>query len=201
MKRLTENLVKAISAPGEACRVGLALFRGHFIKLKYRLINPRVQIGTSFRAYSGLRIKGPGQVVLGDKTSVDLSFLRVPTIITHSKDAVVRIGSGCYLGGIRISCAGSVRIGDEVLMGSTTLIDSEVIPHEGTLVDADWKRNHVRPIKVGSHVWAGTNSFILYGAILEDESVLGAGSVIFDKEAPSRSLLLGNVARRVGETR
>ena len=199
---MNKNLfAKAKADPKNALHVALALFRGHLIKYRYRLRKKDVQIGSSFRAYSDLRIKGSGKVVLGDKLSVDLSFLRIPTILTHSQDSVVEIGSGCYLGGIRISCLGSVSIGNEVLMGSTTIIDSDMIPNENMAVDEKWKEEHCKPVKVGSYVWAGINSFIMGGTTLADECVLGAGSVILNKEAAERSLMVGNPARKVGVTR
>lgn len=198
---IRDTYVKARKNPRTAYLVAMALLRGGLIKLRYRLRGVNVQIGANFRAYSDLRIQGPGQVVLGDKVSVDLSFLRVPTIITHRSSSRVTIGDGCYLGGVRISCVDSVHIGDEVLMGSTTLIDSDIIPHRGILLNDKWCSEHARPIKVGSYVWAGINSFILGGAVLHDECVLGAGSLIVTKEATEKSLMVGNPARKVGVTR
>lgn len=198
---ITENLAKARTDPRNACHVGCALFRGFLIKSQYRLFNPQVTIGKDFRAYCNLRIIGPGRVVIGDKVSVNLSFLRVPTIVTYCKDSEVRIGNGCYLGGIRISCVGCVTIGDEILMGSTTVIDSDIIPNANVYIDETWKKEHAKPMQVGSFVWAGINSFILGGATIGDECVLGAGSVFGDKEAPERSLLVGNPARKIGVTR
>ncbi len=196
-----EKLEKIKSEPREALRLGFALFRGLLIKAKYRLTNPNVKIGSNFRAYTWLNIIGPGKVIIGNKVGIDLSFLRQPCIITHSKEAVVRIGKGCYLGGTRISCVDMVTIGDEALLGSSTFIDSDVIPARDTVIDAEWKRRHVRQIKIGNHFWSGTNSFILGGAIINDECVLGAGAAIQNKEAPERALMLGNPARKIGLTR
>ena len=105
------------------------------------------------------------------------------------------------LGGTRISCVGSVEIGEEGLFGSTTIIDSDVIPTGYMTLDSQWIEQHVRSIQIGSHLWAGTNAFILKGAHLGDECVLGAGAVAYDKTFPDRSLLMGNPARKIGSTR
>ena len=196
-----EILEKIKSYPREAVRVGFALLRGELFKVRH-MTNPNIKIGSDFRAYVWPRIIGPGKVVIGDKVSMFLSFLRRPCILTHTKDAVVTIGNGCIINGARISCVTSVTIGDEVLLGSSTIIDSDIIPSdEGITIDEKWKEEHTQPIKIGNHVWAGVNSFILGGSVLGDECVLGAGAIIQYKEVPERSLLVGNPARKIGVTR
>lgn len=179
----------------------MALIRGVLIKIKFWIINPNVVIGSSFRAYSSLRISGPGRVIIGDRVSADISLLRLPCILTHSKNSMVQIGNSCYLGGVRISCFESVKIGNEALLGSVTIIDSDVIPYSDMQFPTGWVKDHVKPITIGSYFWAGTNSFVLRGSTIGDECVLGAGSVAIDKEYPERSLLVGNPARRIGVTR
>ena len=195
-----EKLAKIRSHPEEALRVGFAVLRGFLVKARY-LLNPNVKIGSDFRAYAWPQIIGPGKVVIGDKVSMHLSFLRRPCILTHTKDAVVTIGNGSSLGGTRISCVDSVTIGEEALFGSSTIIDSDIIPTEDMVIDAKWKEAHVHPIKIGAHVWTGTNTFILGGSILGDECVLGTGAVIQYQDVPARSLLVGNPARKIGVTR
>jgi acetyltransferase-like isoleucine patch superfamily enzyme len=94
-----------------------------------------------------------------------------------------------------------VTIGDEALLGSSTIIDSDIIPTKDIPIDSKWKEEHTQPIKIGNYVWAGVNAFILSGSVIGDESVLGAGAVIQYKEVPERSLLVGNPARKIGITR
>lgn len=182
-------------------RVVFALLRGLLVKLRYAWFRPNTIIGPDFRAYTFIRIKGPGKVIIGKKVSMDYVFLRNPTIITHTKDAVVRIGDGCYLGGIRISCVDSVTIGSENHMGGTTVMDSDIIPHQYIRMDEHWKKMHVRPVAIGSYVWTGINSYVLRGSTLHDEVVLGSGSVVREKEVPERTLMVGNPARKIGRTR
>lgn len=178
----------------------IALIRGRWIKFKYGVMNRNVKIGSSLRAYSGLRISWPGKVVIGDKVSFDLSFLRTPSIITHTRRSVVTIGNGNYLGGIRISCVDSVTIGDDTLMGSTTVMDSDIIPGRHTIIDDPWIASNVNPVYIGSRVWTGTNSFVLRGSVLRDEAVLGSGSVVREKEVSEKVLMIGNPARKVSGT-
>jgi hypothetical protein len=97
-----EKLEKIRSNPGKAMKTGFALLKGFLVKVRH-IMNPNVKIGSSFRAYSWPRILGPGKVVIGNKVSMRLSFLRQPCILTHTKDAEVTIGNGCIINGTRIS--------------------------------------------------------------------------------------------------
>ncbi len=195
------KLEKFLLDPVTAISLIFALIRGCLIKLKYRVINKNIKIGSSLRAYSGLIIKGPGKVIIGDKVSFDLSFLRISSIITHTENSVVRIGNASYLGGIRISCVDSVTIGDDVLMGSTTVMDSDIIPGRLTKIDEQWINSNVKAVKIGSHVWTGANSFVLRGSVLHDEAVLGSGSVLREKEVAEKMLMVGNPARKISGTK
>ena len=195
-----EKLNKILHNPAVALQVGSAILLGYLVKLRY-LLNPNITIGTGFRAYSWLRISGPGKVVIGNRVNIYSSFLRAPCILTHTRDARVTIGNDTSMSGTRISCVDSITIGNDALFGSSTIIDSTIVPTRDMCIDDQWRAEHVRAIRVGNHVWTGVNSFILRGADLGDESVLGGGAVIYEKVAPERSLLVGNPARKIGETR
>jgi acetyltransferase-like isoleucine patch superfamily enzyme len=200
-KALKEKINQAKSDPHRAILYVLSLLRGALVKIRFRPFASRIQIGSRFRARSGIHIHGPGKVIIGNNVTVDLNFLRIPSIITHTKESCVIIGDGCYLGGTRISCVGSVEIGEEGLFGSMTIIDSDIIPTDYMTLDNQWIEQHVRSVQIGSHFWAGTNAFVLKGAHIGDECVLGAGAMVYDKTFANRSLLIGNPARKIGSTR
>jgi len=200
LSSLRDKLGKIKSDPWGAIGLIIALFKGVLVKTRH-ITNPNVKIGKSFRVYAWPKISGPGQIIIGDKVSMRLGFLRKPQFLTHTKNSVIKIGNGCIIGGARISCVDSVTIGDEALFGSSTIIDSDIIPNSSMDIDENWKELHVQPIKIGSYFWSGVNSFILSGCVIGDECVLGAGAVIQGKEAPDRSLLMGNLARKIGKTR
>ena len=142
-KTLKEKIIKAKSNPHEALLYFISLLRGNLFKLKLKPFSPQIQIGSRFRARCRMHIHGPGKVIIGNDVTVNLTFLRAPTIITHTKESCVIIGDGCYLwGGTRISCAGSVKIGEEGLFGSATIIDSDVIPTLYMTLDAQWLEQH-----------------------------------------------------------
>lgn len=196
---LKDKIKRALSEPHEAVRVVRATILGFIVKQWYGFSNPNISIGKKFRAYSWLYIRGPGKVTIGNNVSAEISFLRYPSILTHLPTSKVTIGQGSYLGGARMSCVEKIDIGDEALLGSVTIIDSDIIPHN--TIDQSWKEKYAAPIRIGHYFWAGTNSFVLKGADIGDECVLGAGSVILNKSFPDRSLLMGNPVRKIGGTR
>ena len=196
---IISKVKKALEQPYEAIRVIRATILGTIVKTWYKLTNNNVAIGKKFRAYSWLYIRGPGKVVIGDNVSAEISFLRSPSILTHLPTSEVSIGKGSYLGGVRVSCVEKITIGDEALLGSVTLIDSDIIPNAP--VSKEWRAKFVTPIRIGKYFWAGTNAFVLKGSEIGDECVLSAGSVVFNKSFVDYSLLMGNPARKIGETR
>lgn len=199
--KIKEKISKAKTDPQRAMSYVLSLVRGSIFSFNVRLLRRRIKIGNSLRLRSTLHVNGPGKVILGRNVTADISFLRTPSIITHTKESLVIIGDGTYLGGTRISCVGKIKIGREGLFGSTTIIDSDIIPTKYTSIDEQWIEQYVAPIEIGDHFWAGTNAFILKGTKIGNECVLGAGGLIYDKTFPDRSLLIGNPARKIGSTR
>ena len=194
-------ITKAAADPVYGMCVVMAIVRGALVKQWYRLVKPNVRFGKDLRAFTWPVIKGPGRVVIGDNVRLERSLLRNPVILTHVSSARVRIGNGCCLSGTRISCVESVTVGDFGLIGTSTIMDSQVVPYCGMRIDHEWVRDHVRPVTIGSHFWGGLNSFVLPGTQIGDECVLGAGSVIGDITVEDRSLIIGNPARRAGQTR
>lgn len=175
--------------------------RGWLLKQYYQTTRPgRVKIGKRLRVYTRLYIKGPGSVEIGDNCSCNRIIFKEASIVTHSPDAVVRIGNGNFLGGTQISCVKKVEIGDENLMANAFISDSDVIPHENMEVTPEWLGSMSEPVRIGNRTWLGANSAVLKGVTLEDECVLGAGSVVM-KSAEPQSLLVGIPARKIKSTR
>lgn len=194
------TLKKAVKDPSTAIRVLLALMRGWRIKLTYRLIKPEVRIGKNFRAYSGIKIRGPGRVIIGNSVNTNKTAFKTLNIITHFSDALVTIGDGTDVGGVHISCVTKVEIGKENLIANSSFIDSDIIPYPDAKIDGEWKERYSAPITVGNQVWIGSSSIILKGVVIGDECVVSAGSVV-DKSAEQGSILMGNPARKTGSTR
>lgn len=196
----TSKLAKAIRDPGGAIHVLIGLARGHLIKAIYRVTRPGVEIGSDFRAYCWLHIRGPGQVKIGHKVSVGKGFQRRPVIATYAADSRVSIGDGCVIGGARLSCARAISLGDNSLVASVTLTDTDLVPPDDHTLTPDWIESHAAEITIGRDSWLGVNCFVLRGSRLGDDTIVAAGAVVREMEVGSGKLVLGNPARALGRT-
>ncbi|WP_277935442.1 DapH/DapD/GlmU-related protein [Parablautia muri] len=105
---------------------------------------------------------------------VDGSFRMFPPFytdfgknITIGKD--VFINSGCHF-----QDQGGIEIGDGALIGHNVVLAT--INHD--LSPKENRKNHYAPIKIGAHVWIGSNATILPGVTIGDWAVVAAGAVV-----------------------
>lgn len=103
--------------------------------------------------------------------------------ITIGKD--VFINSGCHF-----QDQGGITIGDGSLIGHNVVlatINHDLNPENG-------RKNHYAPIRIGAHVWIGSNATILPGVSVGDWAVVGAGAVV-TKDVPPFTVVGGVPAR------
>ena len=103
--------------------------------------------------------------------------------ITIGRD--VFINSGCHF-----QYQGGIEIGDGALIGHNVVLAT--INHD--LDPAMNRKNHYAPIKIGAHVWIGSNTTILSGVSIGEWSVVAAGAVV-TKDVPSMTVVGGIPAR------
>lgn len=103
--------------------------------------------------------------------------------ITIGKD--VFINSGCHF-----QDQGGVTIGDGALIGHNVVLAT--INHD--LDPKNGRRNHYAPIKIGAHVWIGSNVTVLPGVTIGDWAVVAAGAVV-TKNVPPLTVVGGVPAR------
>ena len=106
--------------------------------------------------------------------------------ITIGRD--VFINSGCHF-----QDQGGIEIGDGALIGHNVVLAT--INHD--LDPAMNRKNHYAPIKIGAHVWIGSNATILSGVSIGEWSVVAAGAVV-TKDVPDYALVAGVPAKVVG---
>ena len=104
--------------------------------------------------------------------------------ITIGRD--VFINSGCHF-----QDQGGIEIGDGVLIGHNVVLAT--IDHD--LDPARNRKNHYAPIKIGAHVWIGSNATILSGVSIGEWSVVAAGAVV-TKDVPPM-MVVGGVPAKV----
>lgn len=121
---------------------------------------------------------------------VDSSFRMFPPFytdfgknITIGKD--VFINSGCHF-----QDQGGIEIGDGVLIGHNVVLAT--INHD--LNPKENRKNHYAPIKIGAHVWIGSNATILSGVTIGDYAVIAAGAVV-TRDVPAMTIVGGVPAK------
>lgn len=103
--------------------------------------------------------------------------------ITIGKD--VFINSGCHF-----QDQGGITIGDGSLIGHNVVLAT--INHD--LNPKNDRKNHYAPIKIGAHVWIGSNATVLPGVSIGDWAVVAAGAVV-TKDVPPYTVVGGLPAK------
>ena len=105
----------------------------------------------------------------------------------------IRLGAKVYF---NFNCVvldvAEVGIGDNVLIGPAVQIYTAMHP-----LDSGERRRgleYAKPVSIGSDVWIGGGAIILPGVMIEDNAIIGAGSVV-THNVPSGVTVVGNPAR------
>ena len=142
----------------------------------------RIDIGDGFVAVST-----PARNVL---CLIQRVFLR-----TWTPCSEIMIGNNVGVSGCTIASAKSIRIGNNVMIGSGALItDSDV--HSLCAVErlCGGKGAISAPIVIGDNVFIGARAIILKGVTIGAGAVVGAGAIVA-KDVPEYSIVAGNPAR------
>lgn len=97
----------------------------------------------------------------------------------------VFINSGCHF-----QDQGGIEIGDGTMIGHNVVLAT--INHD--LNPANNRKNHYAPVKIGNHVWIGSNATILPGVTIGDWAVVAAGAVV-TKDVPELTVVGGVPAK------
>jgi acetyltransferase-like isoleucine patch superfamily enzyme len=184
-------LQKALANPTSAVGVVIALIRGWMVRVSCRVRGVRFSAGRNLRVFGRLRVRGPGQVILGDNVVVDMEV----TPFTYATDAVIRVGNRCFLNGTRFGCARAITIGDDCILADARIMDTDF---HSTAVNRHHRDAPVRvlPIVIEDNVWVAAASGILPGTHIGRDSVVGFGSVCSGR-LESGFIFAGNPARPI----
>lgn len=117
----------------------------------------------------------------GGKIILDKHIHASRNVVFEAEGGELKIGEGCFFNnGCMAVSHESITIGDYTCFGPNVLIyDHDHAAGGGQkLHDSGYK---TAPITIGSNVWVGGNCVILRGTVIEDDCVIGAGSVIKGK--------------------
>ncbi len=153
----------------EAIRIGMELNSQYHTPEEIREIMGRL---TGKRMDESFRLFPPFYTDFGKNISI-------------GKD--VFINSGCHF-----QDQGGITIGDGSLIGHNVVLAT--INHD--LYPANHRKNHYAPIRIGAHVWIGSNATVLPGVTIGDWAVVAAGAVV-TKDVPARTVVGGVPARLI----
>ena len=84
---------------------------------------------------------------------------------------------------------GEITIGDNVMIAPNVILCSATHPISPNLREKGMEYN--MPVKIGNRVWIGANVVVMPGVTIDDNSVIGAGSVV-TKDIPTNVVAFGN---------
>ncbi len=159
--------------------------------LKELLGGTRFRCGRGLSIQGKLRLKGPGSVIFGD----DVTIGDKTDIYTHSAQALVEIGSHCYLNGSRFGCEVGISVGSHSIIADARIMDTDF---HSIYKERQSSQAPIRAARVaiGNNVWVAAGSAVLKGVRIGDNSIIGFGSVV-TQNVPADRIAAGNPCREV----
>ena len=181
-------------------RSGLRYKTGWQIKGKAKLIKKSWFNKTMLHSPNGKLIIGEGFKCNNRETSNSIGLIQPCIFNIGETGSVLIIGDNVGISGSTICASKSVKIGNNVLIGSGCLItDTDAHP-------INWRDRRSgelstilrAPVVIGDDVFIGARSIILKGVTIGSRSVIGAGSVVC-KDVPADCIVAGNPAKVIKE--
>lgn len=170
----------------------IAIFRGCFYIIWYKVTKRKVTIRFPFLCHDKVEICGPGKVIINSHCTVWMNSFEHLVIKTLSQEAEVRIGKNCTLGGLTIRCCGQVNIGDNV-MTAANLIQDVPITNKSIY---NTKQIETKSITIENDVWLAGQSIILGQSSVGNGSVLGLNALLYNSSVANNCFSSGNPAMR-----
>lgn len=123
---------------------------------------------------------------------------------TMKPGATITIGNSVRMSGASICAAGSVKIGNNAVIGANAVITDtdfhsmDINERKSRIKEVDLGHAGCSPVEVEADVFVGANSAILKGVKVGRGTVIGFGSVVTKSVSPF-SIIAGNPARIVGD--
>jgi acetyltransferase-like isoleucine patch superfamily enzyme len=177
----------------------LARLRGKVFQLKCRLAKNEIRIGNGLRIYKRLILHGNGTLIIGENCTIGGikgDREQYVSLDTLNRDARIEIGRNVKLYAVRLSCRYSIKIGDNVHIEETGIMDTDFHSIERERSEPLNENKANCEIKIGNNVKIGARSIVAKGVKIGDAAVIGPGSVVI-RSIPSSSLALGNPAKVV----
>ena len=153
----------------------------------------RYAIGRNLVSNGRLHLSGPGRIRIGDECN---AWARAESnvLATFSPDAVITIGDNVRLNGAGIQAATSVTVGDDCILGSCTIVDTD--HHSVDVGRRPGAAAASSPVVIEDNVWIAGMATVLKGVRVGRDSVVGFGAIV-STDVPAGVVVAGNPARVV----
>lgn len=172
------------------------VYREPLLRYRVESLGRGVTIDSAIpQIYGNGRIRIGNESVIGGRNTWLVGF-------PWGGDAVLVIGERVAIGyQTTLSVAVGLTIGDDTVMASNVQIyDNPSHPVSATrrLRREALRPDECAPVSIGRNVWIGTQSIIMRGVSIGDNSVVAAGSIVTRDVAPNM-LVGGNPAKPIKE--
>jgi len=169
----------------------VALLNGYWHKVKFKLQLKNVTIGSAFRVYGKMVIRGPGKVSIGDNCYVDGLTFRHVCLAASLPGSIISVGDNCGFNGTIIQCYKRVEIDDWSNISDAYITDTPAHSIKKDRRKIASKDTPAYPVRIGKNVWISTRVVILHGVTIGDNSVIAACSLVRDN-VPGDVMAAGN---------
>lgn len=163
----------------------------------YRIKYPNVEFGSDLRIRGRLSIKGKGKVKIGNYCRfVNYNNLE-NQFITLDSSASIIIGDSCSFNGTTIFAMNSIEFKRQCMVSDAKIMDTDFHSVEINRLNPKVK-SRTKPISIGSNVWVGSQSVILKGVCIGNNSVIGLGTIV-RQSVPDNVVVIGNPQKIIKE--
>jgi len=140
---------------------------------------------------------GAGSDFRSKSWSTAMGVLQPCVLNAFLETSNIEIGANCGMSGVVICAKESVKLGNNVQLGSGVVIcdtDFHSMDYQLRGKDGDFDGANSSPVRIGDDCFIGARAIILKGVTIGDRSIIGAGSIVV-KDVPKDTVVAGNPAK------
>lgn len=186
MKKITTGDLKRITSYGYDALMHLVRYSYKFLYfILFFSIYKKLHYNSYVSPFSSL--KKHRNIVIGKNSSIHFNAVIWPSDLIIGTNVDVGPGSCIY---------GSVRIGNDVMIGPNVMISGGNHGFHDHSIPMRLQQPTVVGIEIGNDVWIGANAVITDGVVIGSGAIVGAGSVV-TKSVMQNSIVCGNPAKLI----